>query len=573
MKKYLSLVKLLFIQQYRIKPSTGKRKKGGTIAVFIVLGLCFLPMLISIAAGMYFLGQVSRSVEDVSGVCASLLLFCQGVVLIFGIPTLISNVFTTKDADKLLFLPIRSAGIFASKLTVVYLNEVITTAVTILVTLLPYGIGLGAGAGYFLLLIPALALIPLLPMLLGCIIAIPLSALITRFSKNGILKTVLQLLLFVVILVAYFLGMYYLGLFGGESDGITGDADMGAMLLERLQGMSTFVKYVHSNYTLSAAMTSSSFGAFALNLLISLAENAFLFGLVLLMAVPFYHWMLTTSVEGSVSGRRKKVNAADLQVKNQGVVKELIFTDIKRVARDSQMGFQCIMSFVILPIMVAIFFLAFNMSTDGDASLIEMLTVEPLYQLIAPIVFVAYMSMLGMTSNVLGIYPISRENKSIYIVKSLPLSFSKYLLAKVILATVAMVISDTVTCLLIVILFKVKWFYGILMLMTMALLGFGTMCITTLIDLKSPKLGWTNFNQSLKNAKNSWMAMLVGFLCMIAMLIIVVPCGIGWSLTNGGWYMIMIMWMLIVGLSAGYAAICYKIMTSRAQRYFEQIET
>ena len=572
MKKYLSLVKLLFVQQYRIKPSGKKRKKGGTIALFVLLGLCFLPMLIGVFAAMYYLGQVSRGIADVGAVCAALIIICQGVVFVFGIPALISNVFTVKDADKLLFLPIRSASIFESKITVVYLNEVITTAVTVIVILLPFGIGLGAGAGFYLLLIPALVLIPLLPMLLGCIIAVPLSALITKFSNNGIFKTVMQTVLYIILMAVYIAGMYYLGFFGGSSDDITGGADSGAILLEKLQQMSKYIKYVHSNYTLAVAMTSAAFGALSLNLVISVAENVFLFALVLLMSVPFYHRMLTVSVEGGGRGRHKKVNADELQVKNQGVVKELIFTDIKRVTRDSQMGFQCIMSLIILPLMVGIFALAFGMSAEDEGSILEILQVQPMYQLIAPIVFVGYMSMLGMTSNVLGIYPISRENKSIYIIKSLPLSFSKYLFAKVLLATLSMVISNVITCLLIVILFKVQWFYGILMLVTMALLGFGTMCIMTLVDLKNPKLGWTNFNQSLKNAKNSWIAMLVGFLCMIALAAVVAPCAVGWALTDGGWYMTMVMWLLIIGLSAGYAVVSYKVMASRAQRYFEQIE-
>ncbi len=463
MKKYLSLVKLLFVQQYRIKPSGKKRKKGGTIALFVLLGLCFLPMLIGIFAAMYYLGQVSRGIADVKihyrkfrrkNTCRTYGQK-QQFIRIFNCKYVGNQCrYTEYEYYALTEYYKRcaycayvrySAGylpLFASKLTVVYLNEIITTAVTVIVFLLPFGIGLGAGAGFYLLLIPALVLIPLLPMLLGCIIAVPLSALITKFSNNGIFKTVMQTVLYVILMVAYIAGMYYLGFFGGSSGDITGGADSGAILLEKLQQVSKYIKYVHSNYTLAVAMTSATFGALALNLVISVAENVFLFALVLLMAVPFYHRMLTVSVEGGGMGRRKKVNADELQVKNQGVVKELIFTDIKRVTRDSQMGFQCIMSLIILPLMVGIFALAFGMSAEDEGSILEILQVQTMYQLIAPIVFVGYMSMLGMTSNVLGIYPISRENKSIYIIKSLPLSFSKYLFAKVLLATISMVISN-----------------------------------------------------------------------------------------------------------------------------------
>ncbi len=441
----------------------------------------------------------------------------------------------------------------------------------IIATLLPFGIGLSAGPAYFILLILALVLIPMLPMFVGSIVAIPLSALISKVGKNGAVKTFLQILLFAIIMVIYLFAMYELGFIGASDDAT--DIDNAQMLLEKLSSMGRYAKYIHSDFTLASAMLGVTFGTVAVNLLITLAENALLFGLVLLMALPFYHKMLTLSVEGGSSGRkRKKSGTADLQVKKRGVLKELIITDIKRVVRESQMGFQCILSLIILPLMLGLFAFAFSMSKVDGGNILDLFRTEPLYQVIAPVAFLAYMSLLGMTSNVLGIFPISRENKSIYIIKSLPLDFNKYLLAKVILSTSAMVLSDTVTCILAVVLLGIEWYYGILMLVTMALLCFGAMCITTLIDLKNPKLGWTNFNQSLKNASNSWLAMLVGAICMGAIAVIAAACIVGYVFTSGGWYMLMIMWILIIGLSVGFAAVCYKIMTGRARKHFENIE-
>ena len=58
MTKFLSLLKLQFTQQFRALPVKGK-KKGGVIAAFVVLGLCFLPIIISIVASMYFLGTIA----------------------------------------------------------------------------------------------------------------------------------------------------------------------------------------------------------------------------------------------------------------------------------------------------------------------------------------------------------------------------------------------------------------------------------------------------------------------------------------------------------------------------------
>ena len=225
-----------------------------------------------------------------------------------------------------------------------------------------------------------------------------------------------------------------------------------------------------------------------------------------------------------------------------------------------------------LPVMVVIFYLAFGMSAGEEGKLIDVLKQFELYQIIAPLIFVTYMSMLGITSNIFGLYPISRENKSIYLVKSLPVSFNKYLLSKVILATAVMLISDFLTCLLIVILFGVKWYYGLAMLCVMAMLSFGGMCITTLVDLKSPKLGWTNFNQSLKNAKNSWIGLLIGLVTSLIVGIVGGLFVILWYFTKSGWYVLLIMWLAIIGVCVAFAFVCYKIMTKNAQKYFEAIE-
>jgi len=572
MRKYLSLVKLLFVQQYRVKPTEGKKKRGGTIAALVIIGLCFLPMLIGIAVATFYLGKISKG--DV-GVASLIIFISQGLVVLFGIQSLISNVFSAKDADKLLFLPVRPATIFSAKLTVVYINEVITTVVALMFSLLPFGIGANASFGFYLVFLPALVLIPMLPLLVGCIVAIPLSLLIAKLGKNGVVKTVLQIFMFLLIMGGYMFLSYKLGMFGKSYGEDASNADIAEIIYNNLSGLSEKMKYVHSNYTLAQAMLATSFGGVLLSLLISLSENALLFGLTLVAAVPVYRYVLSVSLEGVGAKRRKPTAQSSdkyVQVKKRGVIKELIVTDLKRVTRDSQIGFQSLLGLIMLPIMVVIFYIAFAMGgSDESGSIIEVLGSLPLYQIIAPLAIMAYMTLLGITSNVLGNYPISRENKAVYIVKSLPVSFNKILLAKVIFATAVMLISDFLTCLLTVILFGVAWYYGFAMLITMALLGFGGMCITTLIDLKSPKLGWTNFNQSLKNAKNSWLAMLLG-LCVSLVVGAAASGFVVWYSLSEAWYVSLIMWLVIIGVSAVFALVCYKILTANAAKHFEKIE-
>lgn len=576
MKRFFSLVKIMFIDQYQTRSSLSsekeKKARKRTVALYAILAVCFLPIFVSIAVAMYYMGQLSQGNIYLGTL---LTLVCQGLVLVFGVRAIMSNVFVVNDADKLTYLPVRAHTIFLAKLTVAYINEVITSAVAIAVTMLPFGIGSGANFQYYLMLIPALVLIPMLPMLLGCLVSMPFSALIARFGKNSAVKTSLRIVTYVLIMSAYLYGVYSLGLFAGSgSDNFFNNPesfvkDLIVGLDERLAPV---MPYFHPNYMLFSSMLATSFVSWLVTFTLSLVENALLLGVVFLVSLPFYRKMLTLSLEDG-SANIKRSNSG-FRIKNKGIVRELMLTDLKRTARDGQIGFQSFAGIIMMPVIVIILYFSMGIANEGDYTILELMNVSPLYQVIAPLMILAYMTFIGLSTNVLGLYPISRENKSAYMLKSFPVPFAKILLAKVLLATAVMIVSDFVTCVLIVALLGVKWYYGIAMLVTMALLGFGSMCITTLIDLKDPRLGWENFGQSLslRNAKNVWIAMLIGALAVTVIALSSAAFVVWFNLNNDAWYAVLIMWIVILGVTTAFAAVSYKVMNGKATKYFEQIE-
>lgn len=572
MTKFLSLVRLLFVQQYKARPGTagnGKKRRVSTAVVYVILAVCFLPLLSSIAVAMYYMGQISQGNVYIG---TFLTLMCQGLVLMFGVHTIISNVFVVRDADNLLYLPIRPHTIFLAKLTVAYINEVITTAVTILVVLLPFGIGAGSGFSYYVMLLLALLLIPMLPLLLGSLIAMPFSALIARIGKNSAVRTVLRIVIYVAIMAIYICAIQSLGRAGSQNGNLLDNPEI---FIEDVIGdfvdkLSLVMPYFHPNYMLMSSMVATTFAGWLVGFVAALGENIALLALVLLVSLPFYRKMLTLSLEEG-SGGTKKVNKDQYIIRNKGIVKELMLTDLKRTLRDGQLGFQSFAGIVMMPLIVAILYFFTGMSDGDSTSALKLMSEYPLYQVIAPLIILTYMMFIGLGTNVLGIYPISRENKSAYMLKSLPVAFSKILLAKVLLATAVMVISDFLTCVLIVALLGVSWYYGIALLVTLALVGFGSMCITTLVDLKNPRLGWSNFSQSLKNAKNSWIAMLIGVISVVAIATVSVIFVV-WYILTEAWYVVLMMWLLIFGIATAFATVSYKIMTKKATKYFENIE-
>ena len=204
--------------------------------------------------------------------------------------------------------------------------------------------------------------------------------------------------------------------------------------------------------------------------------------------------------------------------------------------------------------------------------MIDSLKAMPEYIAIAPVFLVLYLTLIGVSSNILGLYPISRENNNFFILKSIPVPFEKILTAKVLVSTCAMLIADVITAVLAIVLLGIPWYSSVFILVILAFAGFGSMCITTKLDVKQPKLGWSNFNQSLKNAKNSWIAMLIGLIATIVIGAPMVLLCIAYTATNYNLFVYLALWIVPTIITFLYAWLAYKWMNKDIKKYFDCIE-
>ena len=570
MTKFFSLVGLMFKQQFRTKPTeSGKKSKAGTIILFVVLAIVFVPVAIYIFIGCLGLGKyVSANLpqDTYAGIVGTLLLGVQGVTLLFGFHGVLVNVFNCKDADKLLYLPIKGTTVFWAKFFVAYVNEAVAGALLLFVTVLPFGIGMDVGIGYYLTLLVALLLVPLLPMLVSTLLAMPLSMLSAKIGKNGAVKTVFNVLLYLAVMALYIWLMQQFGYGGNGDENITDEEALKKIVAMIVDHISAAIVYVHPDYMMAKTFVATDWtglGDFALGL----AEFGALFALLALISKAFYGKMLTLTVEGGGSTIQK--NKKPLQIdKKSGVISQLIASDFKRVVRDPQMGFQAFAGMLIAPLIVVIFAIGFSTGNDIGVSLGEFIKQNGM---IVGMSLMIYLTLLTAVTNVLGLFPMSRENKSLYLLKTLPIPFEKVLLAKVLLATLVALVTDFITAILVVFVAGFNPLSALLLMLGLLAYGFGNMCLTTRMDLKSPKIGWSNFQTSLKNSKNSWIAMLLGLLSGV--IVCVTSMGfLLWHSVSGARYIEWLMWIAIDLVGALYAYVGYRIMRNSAEKLFEKIE-
>ena len=573
MTKFFSLVGLMFKQQFRTKPTQSdgdqKKSKVGTIILAILILLLVVPIAVLMFVGCLGIGgyaSANLSADTYAGIVGTLILGVQGMTLVFGFHSVLSNVFNCKDADKLLYLPISGSAVFWAKFFVAYVEEAVGGALLLLVTVLPFGIGLGAGVGYYLMLLPAMLLVPLLPMLVSSLLSMPLSLLLAKLGKNGIAKTIFNVVMYLAFMGLYIWLMQLFGVGGSGDEDVSNEETLQRVVAMIVDHISTAIVYIHPDYLTAKAFVAtdvSGLGSFAL----SLAEFGALFTLLALISKAFYGKMLTLTVEGGGSTIQKSKKSLQID-KKSGVISQLIASDFKRVVRDPQMGFQAFAGMLIAPLIVVIFAIGFSTGNDIGVSLGEFIKQNGM---IVGMSLMIYLTLLTAGTNVLGLFPMSRENKSLYLLKTLPIPFEKVLLAKLLLATLVALVTDFITAILVVFVAGFNPLSALLLMLGLLAYGFGNMCLTTRMDLKSPKIGWSNFQTSLKNSKNSWIAMLLGLLSGV--IVCVTSMGfLLWHSVSGARYIEWLMWIAIDLVGALYAYVGYRIMSNSAEKLFEKIE-
>ncbi len=563
-RHFWTVVGVLLKDQFRAKPTANetkqkrKRRAVSTGLVYILIVVGFSPLLALIGYTIYSLGALRLGMY--AETVAFLILVCQGVVLLFSFQSILRNVFMCADGHRLLCLPLTSATIFAAKLFVAYLFETITSVVMAVALLVPFGIGAGFSLSYFLMLLPVTVLLPVLPMFLGILLCIPLSMLLNRLKNHNVLRLVFQVLFFLAAMALYMVFLNSMYKFDGSGNG-----DVNALvvlLCSLLENISGVVKYVYPVYWMGVTMTSAVWSDVLLGFLGALVCAAVMFLLAVLCALPMYKRNLVGQNEGSSGARKKSV-----QFKQRGIVAELAVTDAKRMFRDKQFGLPALLGIVMLPIISVFMFVGFNAGSEGGGALNSF----PIYQLIAPLALFAYMLLIGMSANPIVMYPISRENRAFYLLKTYPIGLSYIFKAKLLLSSLSILAGYLLTGILSGILFDIDWIYVVFMTVSMSLYAFAQMCIVTIFDLKNPKLNWTNFNQSLKNSRTVWQSMLV------SLVVILVIAGIGvafgfWYLYSGMDYIITVMWIAVIVLGVAFSAVSYKLLISMGKKLFARIE-
>lgn len=503
------------ISALRYRFTREKKKRWEPIAILCGIILGFAPLLVLytlLMLGIFMAGNSFQNPQPEMVITISFV-FSQAVILIFGIFYIMGSFYFSQDLETLVPLPLKPYEVLGSKFLVVMVNEYLTALPLLLPPLLVYGIGMGEGILYWLKCILLVLTAPVFPLALAAVFVVLLMRIVNLRKRKDILTIVGGFAGFLLALgVNFFIQRIPKG--PGTED----------YLNKLLQGQSGLINAIGGKFPPSLWATygladSGLVGLGYFLLFIGVSAALFLF-LLWLSNMVFYKALIAGQ---EVSGKKKAPANADTgrqYARISSPVYAILRREWKLLLRTPIYVINGLSGTIIGPFMLIVIF--FARGADPDAVQILNVVHNPEYQpyvtlgLLGLMLFTAGMNLVASTS-------LSREGRTFWIAKMIPVAPEKQVLAKLIQAYTVSALGILVTCLAASILLKFALLRIVLIVAVGLVCSVPLAALNLLLDVFNPKLVWNSEQEAMKQNMNGLFGMLISlfFMAVLAGVIIV----------------------------------------------------
>ncbi|SDW65980.1 hypothetical protein SAMN05444487_10560 [Marininema mesophilum] len=481
MKKGWALFELIVRGQFRLsyfRDRYQKKSRRWEIGVGL-LGLVLLEwFILNLYGGAYHLFDQIGQPEKVFQ-----LLVIGGVlwVLVTSITHLIQQLYFTQDAEVVSPLPLTPNQVVGARLAGVWLGQVVGMVIFFLPGFYLYGLNIGMGPSYYILVLDLLLALPVLPivftgsLVLGLMRAIPWGKYHHQLRRLGpIFIALLYVVMFVLIQWVN----------GGR----------GTFLAQGMLDVpGTIASYF---YPLHWALGVGSSGISGwINALFFDSFSLCLALLFIIIGGSLYQKGLhKISMDGKRTGKPGKVES---NLKERSPFRVLLRREYHLLMDTPVFVTNVIFQFVIVPLV----FLVGNLSEGG----IDDLSIPPIFLHLGGVVMILVM---GAMNDGEARSALSREGRFFYLSKVIPVPWriqigAKYTFAMMILLCACVTIS------LLQVLFFGTWMISLWTFITGALVGSLFVQVGLLIDLRMPNLTWQTPREALQGLGRLWMYLLL----------------------------------------------------------------
>ena len=417
------------------------------------------------------------------------------VIFMFGIFYTVSVMYHADDVSLLLALPLRPHQILGAKFLTLVVYEYIFESFILLPVLVAYGIKSGAGALFAVYSVLIFLMLPVFALVIASLLVMIVMR-FTRFGKNK------QLFNYVGGIIAMVLAIGFNVLIQTSVRNVTaeqmtaivtGEGSLSALLSNLFPGIGFA----------STALAQSTEVSGLLNLLVFVLCAGAAVAVFLAVGQLVYFKGLAGVTEASAKRRRLSGEELGKMTASTPVMRAYVIKELRLLVRSPIAFMNCVLMSFVWPVLVVVMMLSGGQSIDAMRGMLSGLDVGIFFATFAAI------SAFISSANAVTSTAISREGKSLYFTKYIPVSLRKQLSAKVI---TGLLLSGVAIVLLALIALLMGVNTGLVLIAFVLGIGAaaGSSFIGLLIDVSKPKLSWMNEQQAIKQNMNVMAHMLAG---------------------------------------------------------------
>ena len=555
-----NLFNLLRARRNRIRSSKDRAKSVG-IAVAAIFGtIAFVAFEVGIALSLASSAFKSGLYDEVIYV---FLTAAQLIIFFFGILTVTSNLYFSKDNAILAPMPFRKSVVFSAKFTVAYFGELFISALFVIPTTVTVGI-VAASSGfafpwyYYPLCAIAALVAPIVPLAIISLISVPLMRLAAIFKRHKVGQALAMTVLYGVFIALYF--AMIIGLNSTEPGEMLGGGAVSALKTIKEVGV--------MNLPLVALMTGLKLPTEGILIACGVAA-----GVLALLALTFFvgTFFSLASEEGyarSAGGKRKSrstFDSARIPGAKRSAYSAFLIKEFKTLFNTPVLLMNVILTLVLPAVMMVFFRFVYS---GGEE--FEMFTVDGVNMMVVGMItYVCFL--VCSSSNPVSSIGFSREGKNLLYLKTLPVSAKVIVYSKLAFATIVSVVSAIFMAVAFPFCTGIYNPVAIVLFPLLMLAGsFASNCMLLYNDLKNPNYTWNNISEISKNNKRLVKPMLLNL--AVGLVYAVFACVLGALKVGGNAY-------AVTGIFFGaalvppiiIAVLAFGKLTAEPQKLFDEI--
>ena len=518
-----------------------KRKIVGMGLLFLYAGIMLIGLYCLLLWGLFTASGALGLAQVVMG---GVVLLAMLVALIFGTISLLGLVMNATDAAYYAVMPLRAGAVFASKFSMVYLAELGFSALLVLPAVAIYAATCGGSVWLFIRTLLLLPLLPMIPLALSSVVALPLTRLTSLFRHRERFLMIGGIL------------MVGLAVFGQAflSRTITESILAPEAMFENMDGLlraatAAFPPAGWLARGLLAAGTQPWLDG-ALYVLLSAA--------LMLLAVALAGRLYLRGVLAGLEIVRKPVRAGT--IRRRPLIGALMLREWHTLIRSSVYALNALSGVVIFPLMILILPL---MGGQGG-SMSELLSEFTLADRDMLFLLTALLAFMGVL-NPAATTTISREGKAFAYLRSMPVSMAAQMTARFALAMCIAMGGIALAAAALLFLGIAPPHVVICAFILAAAASTGATALSMIPDVRNPKLIWNTEAEAMKQNMNSMLGML---LALAALLGLTAAAVLLWLTPLGLW----LVFPLLTALFLVFGFFMLRVLIAQAQKSVAKYE-